>query len=351
VKKSASVLAFLCVVSLVTFFPGKADVRAQIIVTIDANGNVLPSSAPIQQTGSTYTLASSITGYAGHVGYINVERSNITFDGNGYAISGLLVNHVSNLTVKNFVVRDGVQFDPSPFGLFAGIYVNDGLKVTVANNTITGISNFVASFGNYETVVGIIVKGGSLNVISGNNLVDNFQGMEFNETAHNLITGNNITCSASFQQDKGYHNPAGVFFDNSSDNVIHHNNFEISIGEQAGNSYGDSINNWDYGSFGNYWMDYNGTDNNGDGIGDTPYHIGGNNADNYPSMRPISRSNNPTPTPTSSPTATPEPTLPISEDPIFGLYNNLILAGIIVTVFIGLMVYLKKRHPKTGEKT
>jgi len=45
---------------------------------------------------------------------------------------------------------------------------------------------------------------------------------------------------------------------------------------------------WDdgYPSGGNYWSDYNGTDANHDGIGDTPYVIDANNADNYPLMTP-----------------------------------------------------------------
>jgi len=39
---------------------------------------------------------------------------------------------------------------------------------------------------------------------------------------------------------------------------------------------------WDNGNLGNFWSDYNGTDTNGDGIGDTPYVIDPLNLDRYP---------------------------------------------------------------------
>jgi hypothetical protein len=45
---------------------------------------------------------------------------------------------------------------------------------------------------------------------------------------------------------------------------------------------------WDdgYPSGGNFWSDYNGTDINKDGVGDTPYIIGADNIDHYPLMTP-----------------------------------------------------------------
>lgn len=76
-----------------------------------------------------------------------------------------------------------------------------------------------------------------------------------------------------------------------NNNIIHHNDFLdiVPIGGYNADSYGNNQWNDEYGE-GNYWEDYTGTDENGDGIGDTPYIISKNNQDNYPLMQPVGKS-------------------------------------------------------------
>jgi len=88
-------------------------------------------------------------------------------------------------------------------------------------------------------------------------------------------------------------NKIGIYVDDASnDNIIYHNNFKDNYQHAYDN--GSNIWNDSYPSGGNYWDDYTGEDNDGDGIGDTPYDIpGGSNQDLYPLMDPYGEEEEP----------------------------------------------------------
>lgn len=172
----------------------------------------------------------------------------------------ILVNS-NSILVENQVITN------TDFALQIGFCSN----ITIQNNNI--IDN---------NVCGIYLFNSSHNHIKDNNIIGNNNGLILWGSSQNIIKRNTIKNSVI--------QGLGV---SGSLNTIYHNNFidnyrqaeELSTG---GNNYWDN----GYPIGGNYWDDYNGSDDyNGpnqnlpgsDGIGDNPYSIsGGNNQDNYP---------------------------------------------------------------------
>ncbi|NQE51952.1 hypothetical protein C5S29_00065, partial [ANME-1 cluster archaeon GoMg3.2] len=136
----------------------------------------------------------------------------------------------------------------------------------------------------------------SNNTITGNNASSNNRGgisLDYS-SSNNTITGNNVSNN----------NEEGISFWDSSNNKIYFNNFNNFINNiDMGYSIYDSTNIWNspleivytydgttYESYlGNYWSDYEGTDAEGDGIGDTHYSIDSEKDENdeYPLMKPF----------------------------------------------------------------
>jgi len=174
---------------------------------------------------------------------------------------------VKNVTVKNLTVKGGAY----------GIFLDGASNVTVSNNTVEGTS---VPFPQSQGTGGICVSGGGNNRIVGNRLENNVWGLSLvNSIEHNTISENNITG-----------NYAAMWFYKASNNNIYHNNFINNSNNVAdiGTRLTPSLNIWDGGLFsgGNFWSDYDGTDENGDGIGDNPYKVNDNNQDLYPLMKP-----------------------------------------------------------------
>lgn len=255
-------------------------------ITIKVDGSITPLTAPIITADKiTYNFTGNITGE------IRIERSNITIDGNGYsyqrAESGFGLGSVNNVSIRNI---NGL-----------GLYLTSCTNCSIYDNNITtGIGldfsdhNDVYSNNVSRGFVGISLTGGS----SYNNIYDNSingvagYGIDlFSSCRNNKIHANNIT-----------NNKIGIYlWESCSNNEIFLNNFvNNTLNAEAGGLIGQCYNFWDNGSSGNYWGDYNGTDLNRDGIGDTPYKISDayktsadkeiNDTDNYPLMAPYNES-------------------------------------------------------------
>ena len=121
-------------------------------------------------------------------------------------------------------------------------------------------------------------------------------GIRLDYADNNIVTDNEISlcnCGIRLQSSDNNILTANTVSDNncgislrwsSNNNAVYHNNL---INNTNYNAHDEYTNQWDSGSAGNYYSDYTGTDNNTDGIGDTPHLIpGGGSTDRFPLMQP-----------------------------------------------------------------
>jgi len=140
------------------------------------------------------------------------------------------------------------------------IFVDKSVSIIGNNATIDGNAsgNVVDITANFTSISGFTVK----------NSGDNAAGVlvqAYDVEIHNCNVSNNFY---------------GVYTEYKGCNITHNNFWDNTFNAwDIGNNY------WDDGTKGNYWDDYNGTDENKDGIGDSPYKIGGGESqDNHPLM-------------------------------------------------------------------
>jgi nitrous oxidase accessory protein len=248
----------------------------------------------------------SVVYYSTAVGFIvtanNVHISGFTIASGeamqGYAIS---ISNSTGCVIENNLIEDNI----------VGISVSGASSGnTVSGNTLRHNQRSIELFDSPNNIVsdnnitGALESGISLdsspgNTVTGNRISDLAEGMgalmlwksSNNVISRNILFGGNpmlmIECSGNilyenFVMDSEY----GLVVGASSSNSIYGNYFinvtqQVLDTDEAGQL---SENSWDKGKEGNYWSNYNGTDSNGDGIGDSPYVLYENNQDNYPLM-------------------------------------------------------------------
>jgi len=170
-------------------------------------------------------------------------------------------------------------------GHAGGFYVNVGSWLNFSDNVVLDNegNGFHLYYADNCTITGDDIGRNSLGVYifrSENVTVHNCS--IWNSATFGVYVGNSNYNSIYMNEifENGNH---GVKLYTANFNVVYLNNF-YGNGGTSSQAYDDfGVNTWDNGTHGNYWDDYNGTDGDGDGIGDTPYALDGSGEeDDYP---------------------------------------------------------------------
>ena len=275
-KKSVFLL-----VAVLVFFSQIGVIKAEETIYIRADGSV-EGTTTIQRDGNVYTVADNI------YGEIVVERDDLVIDGANYSLQGngdgvgIHVPRNGNLEIKN------IKIQGFKFAIYFDYYSKN--SNIISGNTLTNNTHY-----------GIYIDNSNNNTIFGNYIEDSGTGIQLVESYNNTIFQNKIVGNA-----KGIGFGSGGGYSMVYQNLIADNDYAFTFWASSHNTFYENTvsnntnqvhawtasNNWDYASRGNYWSDYNGTDSDGDGLGDTPYIIETSpedygDADNYPLMEPV----------------------------------------------------------------
>ena len=218
---------------------------------------------------------------------ITIESDNVSVSGFKilYGFNGIGVGEVKFCSISGNRIagnQHGIVLVSSSHCNLTGNYfeligLSSAIQLSYSNNNLVS--------GNYidSCTEGIQIWLGSNNNTVTENIIKNCEdhAIGFQYSNDNTVSRNNISDSG-----------VGTSIYVSNLNVISHNNYVNNAVQFASDSNESYAMIWGYNVSiniinKNYWSDYNGTDADGDGLGDTPYIINEENQDNYPLMEPI----------------------------------------------------------------
>lgn len=241
------------------------------------------------------------------VSLVGEDKHNTTIHGN--SIGPIIWARADNISITGFTVHNSNPWEGSAIRLSSncnivhGNVIRDsawGVSVlssynVISENTIknsrwgidlVGCTNNIvqSNYVSNSSVTSIGLGFADWNFICDNLIIKNDLGFRITESSNNTICRNDMA-------DNGWESGGSAiylyFF--QSDNKFYQNSFRNNYVHVLINHAYSNI--WENGLEGNYWSDYNGTDYNLDGIGDSNYVISSNNTDHYPLMGPFSSFN------------------------------------------------------------
>lgn len=390
---NASIIILLAVlsVSLIGAYVGNVANAIPIVtlpeITISSNGSIQSSlsPSPIVNEGNMYRVNENISGYG-----IDIQCNDILLLGEGNILqataeyntnSGITIDAngvtVENISIAVFYVGVDIKGSSNKVTECNIAAYDNGINVEGQSNLITEnrISNCggagIELSGSNNTVdantidcpngVGIYIDSASNNNVISRNLLNSgtFDFWMFgssNNVTLNTITGSgdgvdfwNPAKSNIFSKNDIINNYEGVELDEQS-NAFYLNNFVNNTYDVRLHILNDpyapySMNVFNNGSVGNYWVDYtvkypNAIEIGNTGIYNTPYVIDGNITDSYPLTTPYTVGNTGAQISTlSSPNPTSTPTVPE--------LSWLVIVPMLLSVF---SIALSVKHRKASQE-